>query len=95
MTVITAREQRKQSHNNKIFIPKQDFMLTLRNLHLSNRLPAIHSHKPRVALLPAAQVQDQLRPITIQRSKNRLQPFKRELALREEERCDNNLQLQH
>lgn len=47
-------------------------LLTLSDFHLSNRLPAIHSHKPRITLLPAAQIQDQLRPITIQRSKNGL-----------------------
>lgn len=33
--------------------------LTLGYLHLRNRLPAVHSHKPGIALFSTAQIQDQ------------------------------------
>lgn len=32
--------------------------LTLVDLHLCDSLPAVHGHKPRVALSPTAQVKD-------------------------------------
>lgn len=50
----TSSKRKKKNRTEKCAI------LTLRDLHLGDRLPSIHRDIPRIAFSSAAQIQDQL-----------------------------------
>lgn len=54
-------------------------MLTFIDLHICNRLPFIHSHKPSVVFPPTTEIDDKFILVAAQSSKHRVEPHLGEL----------------
>ncbi len=68
---------------------------TFGNLHLSDRLPFIHRHKPCSILPPTTQINHKSISIISQRCEDLLQTRKREATQWEQERSNDDLLSMH
>jgi hypothetical protein len=67
---------------------------TFIDLHICDRLPFVHSHKPSIALPSAAEINDKLLLVAAQSSQYGVEAFLRELPGRKQEGRDDDLLLQ-
>jgi hypothetical protein len=70
-------------------------LFTFAHLHVGDGLPLVHGHEPALiaAVAPAAEVDDQLGLVAVQRGQDRVEARLREGAVGEEERGDDDLEV--